>query len=58
MPNSSSSSSKPLLGRIAWISGGCSGIGLATAELFAKQGCAVFVCDMELKVLPSHFDHA
>ena len=34
-------------GKFAWISGGCSGMGLGTAELFVEQGARVVVADVQ-----------
>lgn len=38
---------KQLPGRTAFITGGASGIGLATAELFGQDGASVFIADLE-----------
>jgi len=38
---------KRLEGQVAWISGGSSGIGEATAELFAAQGASVALVDVQ-----------
>ena len=35
----------PLDGKICYVTGGASGMGLATARLFAEQGCNVFIVD-------------
>ena len=37
-----------LAGRVAWVSGGASGIGEAVAELFAREGASVAVVDNRL----------
>ncbi len=36
-----------LSGKVAWISGGCSGMGRGTVELFAEEGCRVVVADIQ-----------
>jgi len=43
-------SDKPLLGQVAAVTGGASGIGLATARMFAEAGAAVAVLDLDEKV--------
>lgn len=42
-------SDKPLLGQICAVTGGASGIGLATARMFAEAGAAVAVLDLDEK---------
>ena len=39
--------SQRLAGQVAWISGGASGIGAATARLFAIEGAAIVVADVQ-----------
>jgi NAD(P)-dependent dehydrogenase (short-subunit alcohol dehydrogenase family) len=36
-----------LLGKVAIISGGASGIGAETARVFAAQGASVVLCDLQ-----------
>mmetsp|Transcript_528 Transcript_528/g.907 ORF Transcript_528/g.907 Transcript_528/m.907 type:complete len:741 (-) Transcript_528:1156-3378(-) len=36
----------PLQGKVAFVTGGGSGIGLATAALFAQQGASLFIADL------------
>jgi len=43
-------SGKPLLGQVAAVTGGASGIGLATAGMFVDAGAAVAVLDLDEKV--------
>src|SRR5262249_45508027 len=38
---------KPFAGKVVWISGAASGIGLATAKVFAKNGAHVFLTDRD-----------
>jgi len=38
---------KPFAGKVVWISGAASGIGLATAKAFAKHGAHVFLTDRD-----------
>lgn len=40
---------KPLKNKVALVTGGGSGIGQATAKVFARQGAAVVVADMDLE---------
>ncbi|MGD9696765.1 MAG: SDR family NAD(P)-dependent oxidoreductase [Thermoleophilia bacterium] len=39
--------SERLKGKVAWISGGCSGMGLGTVEVFVEQGAQVVVADIQ-----------
>ena len=39
--------SDKLAGKTAWISGGASGMGEATARLFAAEGAAVAIADVQ-----------
>ena len=41
----------PLEGRVVYITGAASGIGLATARLFAQQGASLFLVDLNQKLL-------
>ena len=41
----------PLAGRVVYITGAASGIGLATARLFAQQGASLFLADLDQNLL-------
>ncbi len=52
---------KRLAGQVAWISGGASGMGEATARLFAAEGAAVTITDVQTepgRKLESQIQHA
>eukprot|EP00743_Colponemidia_sp_Colp-15_P004163 GILK01004492.1.p1 GENE.GILK01004492.1~~GILK01004492.1.p1 ORF type:complete len:756 (-),score=124.46 GILK01004492.1:62-2131(-) len=38
---------QPLQGQVCYITGGASGIGLATAELFGQQGACLYITDLD-----------
>jgi NAD(P)-dependent dehydrogenase (short-subunit alcohol dehydrogenase family) len=47
-----------LSGKIAIITGGSSGIGLAAAKRFVEEGAHVFITGSSLTMLTSHFQTA
>ncbi|WP_428376754.1 bifunctional rhamnulose-1-phosphate aldolase/short-chain dehydrogenase [Lichenicoccus sp.] len=44
---------KPLAGKVALITGGAGGIGMATARRLADEGAAIVICDIDRDVLAS-----
>lgn len=42
---------KPLAGRVALITGGAGGIGLATAQRLAREGACIVLCDIDREAL-------
>ncbi|TLU74277.1 bifunctional rhamnulose-1-phosphate aldolase/short-chain dehydrogenase [Lichenicoccus roseus] len=44
---------KPLAGKVALITGGAGGIGMATARRLADEGAAIVICDIDREVLAS-----
>lgn len=54
----STNNTKKLAGKVAVITGGSSGIGLATAERFVEEGAYVFITGLVMGVIwPTGFRH-